>query len=206
MVRRKRPKSNMSVADQQRHSWSEPATHQSPDVQRVPKQKFSRVAFVRVVVFYRYGSRPRAGAVMADQLGGQRGESIILTFGPKVLDRHIVALRKARLLWALAKLGHEWCESVERPGMEEADHRDHRLLCARRRRSGHPRASEPNDELARAAASYDAPSKLSQSRIASVSTESPGQTAWRSAFLGDWNPGAVLPAREVTPRPGARGE
>ena len=35
--------------------------------------------------------------LLADLLGGQHVQSIIFTFGPMVLDRHIVALRKARL-------------------------------------------------------------------------------------------------------------
>jgi len=91
--------------------------------------------------------------------------------------------------------------------MEEADHRDHRLLCARRVRPGHRRASKPSDELppphsitssAGAAASYDARSKLSQSRMVSVSTESPGQAAWRSVLLGDWNPGPSASARSYS--------
>src|SRR5262247_824418 len=99
--------------------------------------------------------------------------------------------------------------------MEEADHRDHRLLCARRVRPGHRRASKPSDELPPPHFDHLVGRR---GRFIRCSVEAqpephgirfdrePGPGRLEERFAWRLEPGAVLPAREATPRPGARGE
>ena len=75
------------------------------------------------------------------------GSRSILTLGPAVFDRHVLALDIAGFLQALAKCAQAVRERVRRCAVEKPDHRHRRLLRARRERPRR-RAAEQRDELA----------------------------------------------------------
>ena len=94
----------------------------------------------------------------ANQIGRQRRQSIILTLGPAVLDRHVAALDIAGFAQALAECGDVARERVRRPAVKKPDHRHRRLLRPRRERPRHRRAAEQRYELPPPHAEHGAPS------------------------------------------------
>jgi hypothetical protein len=82
----------------------------------------------------------------AHQIGRQLRQAIDL-LGPAVVDRHVLALDVAGFFEALAKGTQALGNRLVRSDFEKADHRQCRLLCARRER---PRrhAAEQHDEVA----------------------------------------------------------
>jgi hypothetical protein len=75
-------------------------------------------------------------------------------FRPAVVDRHVLALDIAGLFEALAKGAQPLGNILGRSGFEKADHRQRRLLRARRARPGGSRAAEQRDEFAPANARH----------------------------------------------------
>src|SRR5262245_39767399 len=84
-----------------------------------------------------------------NQFGRQRREPVKPTFGPAVVDRHVLALDIARLFEALAKGTQALGNRFGRSDFEKSDHRHRRLLRARRERPrGRCTAAEQDDEFA----------------------------------------------------------
>jgi hypothetical protein len=83
----------------------------------------------------------------ANQIGGQRWQSIVSILGPAVFDRDILALQIAGLFQPLPDGLYAESVSLRRSGKEQADHRHRRLLRARRERPRR-RAAEEGDERA----------------------------------------------------------
>jgi hypothetical protein len=88
------------------------------------------------------------GDAPANQFVRQRWQPIVLTLGPAVFDRYVLALDEARLLQALAECPQLVRVRLRRSGVEEPDHRHRRLLRARRKRPRYRRAAEQCDERA----------------------------------------------------------
>src|SRR5262249_40058003 len=86
------------------------------------------------------------GNLSAHQFTGQRRQPIILTVRPAVFDCDVLALDMARLLQPLSKRAQTLHVVLKRCGAEEADHRECRLLRARRQRPRSGRAAEERDE------------------------------------------------------------
>src|SRR5262249_40068946 len=84
----------------------------------------------------------------ANQIGRQRGQSVILAFCPAILDRGVLPFDVASFLQPLAKRGRVRCKLVWRRAVEEPDHRRRRLLRARRERPSDRRAADERDEVA----------------------------------------------------------
>src|SRR5215471_18215333 len=74
----------------------------------------------------------------ADEIGRQRGQSVILAFCPAVLDRHVVTFDKPGLIQAFVECCQEMRKSFARPTIEKPDHRLCRLLRARCERPPRP--------------------------------------------------------------------
>ncbi len=70
----------------------------------------------------------------ANQFGRQRRQSIELSVGRAIFDRHVLALGEANVFEALAKPAHTVRNRVRRCGVEEPDHRHRWLLRPRRER------------------------------------------------------------------------
>jgi hypothetical protein len=80
-----------------------------------------------------------------NQLSRQCRQSVVLILGPAVFDRHVSALDVAHLIQAKAERVHNVREQVRRCCIEKADHRNARLLRARRERPRRRRAAEKDD-------------------------------------------------------------
>ena len=83
----------------------------------------------------------------ASQIGGERGQSIILTVCPAVFDGDIFTLDVAGFFETALECGHEWAPLGRGWAAKEPDHR-HRLLRTRRERPRGSRAAEQPDEVA----------------------------------------------------------
>ena len=93
-------------------------------------------------------ARDDLGHLSANEIGCQRRQPIVMSFGPAVFDRHIVALDIAGFLKPLAERGHHGRMRFRRRGVEKSNHRHRRLLRVRRPRpDGHTTAYQ-RDELA----------------------------------------------------------
>ena len=88
------------------------------------------------------------GDLAANEIGGQRGYSLVLALGPAVLDRDIVALDEAGFLETFAEAGYEMRERTGRSGTEESDHRHCRLLRAGDEWTRDRRTAEKRKEFA----------------------------------------------------------
>src|SRR5262245_24723224 len=77
----------------------------------------------------------------------QPRQAVISAIGPAEGDMRIPALNVASFAQAAPECGNVGCERPRRPAVEEADHRRHWLLRARRERP-RSRAAEQRDELA----------------------------------------------------------
>jgi hypothetical protein len=71
---------------------------------------------------------------MADQIGRQCWQLIVLVICPAVFDRDVLALDIASLFQTPTERGQEMWVRAGDPGVEESDHRHRRLLRARRER------------------------------------------------------------------------
>ena len=80
------------------------------------------------------------GHLTADQVGHQRRQPIVLALQPVVLDRHVLALDVTGFAEAFAERGHIARVAFGRAVAEKPDHRQRRLLRARRER---PSAAAP---------------------------------------------------------------
>src|SRR5262249_35863899 len=100
------------------------------------------------------------GNLSAHQFTGQRRQPIILAVRPAVFDCDVLALDIARLPQPLSKRAPTLPVVLKRCGAEEADHRECRLLPARRERPRSSCAAEQGDELA-------APHSITSSAVAS---------------------------------------
>src|SRR5207247_744760 len=89
---------------------------------------------------------------------------------PAVFDRDVLALDIAGLLQATVKLPQTVRVHVRRCGVEEPDHRHHRLLRAHRERPRRGCAAEKSDELATAAHSITSSARAS--RVVGISRPS----------------------------------
>src|SRR5262249_29376746 len=96
----------------------------------------------------RCASRGDDRDLLLNQIGRQRWQSVIVTFRPAILDRHVAALDITSFVEALAERGHHGCVPLRRPTIEEPKHRHRRLLRARRERPRGSRAAEQRDERA----------------------------------------------------------
>src|SRR5262249_9786468 len=81
-----------------------------------------------------------------NQIGGERGQSIIVTLRPTVFDGYIPPLLIPGFGEALPEPVHPLRRIAGRSGAEEPNHRHHRLLRARCHRPRR-RAAEQRDEL-----------------------------------------------------------
>jgi hypothetical protein len=79
------------------------------------------------------------------EVSHEHWQAIELTLEPMVLHRHVLTLDVAHFVETLAERANT--RRVERSGTDESDHRDRRLLRARRKRP-HYRAAKQHDELA----------------------------------------------------------
>ena len=113
--------------------------------------------------YRRLAVRGNHGHPAANQIGRQRGQTIVVTFRPAIFDRHGLALDIPGLAQALAKRGQKVCILAGRPGVEEAYHWRRRLLRARRERPCN-RAAEKRDELAPPHVGHRAYSRLGAAR------------------------------------------
>src|SRR5215471_7575451 len=87
------------------------------------------------------------GHLSADQVGHQCRQAIVLSLQPVVLDRHVLAFDVAGFIEAFAKPGHVARVGIGRPGSDEPDHRQRRLLRARRERPSRYTAADKCDEF-----------------------------------------------------------
>jgi len=71
---------------------------------------------------------------MADQIGRQCWQSIVLVICPAVFNRDVLALDIASLFQTPTERGQEMWVRARHPGVEESDYRHRRLLRARRKR------------------------------------------------------------------------
>src|SRR5262249_53151299 len=78
----------------------------------------------------------------ANQIGRQRGQSVILPFCPAILDRGVLPFDVASLLQPLAERADERHKSPWGCAVEEPDHWRRRLLPARRERPDRRSAAE----------------------------------------------------------------
>ena len=83
----------------------------------------------------------------ANQIGGERRQSIILALRPAVFDSQVPALDRAGLVQALAECSKPLRERPRRHPAEEPDHRQRRLLRSRRERPRHCRTPDERDEF-----------------------------------------------------------
>src|SRR5262249_37096155 len=83
-----------------------------------------------------------------DQIVGQFRQSMILTFRPTVLHRHILALDKTGFTEAPPKRGQPVGLFASERDAEKSDHRHRRLLRACRQRPRCCRAADKRNELA----------------------------------------------------------
>jgi hypothetical protein len=94
------------------------------------------------------GARDDHGDPSANQFGRQLRQPVVLTLRPAVFDRYGLALDIAGVFEALTKSAQALRHPVRRSGVDEPDHRHHRLLRARRERPRHRGAAEQRYELA----------------------------------------------------------
>src|SRR5262245_61684522 len=87
------------------------------------------------------------GHWLADEIGGQRHQAVILVFSVLVVDRDVAALDKAYAAKALAKPSLHLRGSRTRAAAQIPHHWHRGLLCARRERP-RSRAAEKRDEVA----------------------------------------------------------
>src|SRR6516165_124787 len=88
------------------------------------------------------------GHWLADEIGGQRHQAVILVFSVLVFDRDVAALDKAHAAKALAKPSLHLRGGRTRAAAQIPDHRHWLPLRARRDRPRRRRAAEQRDELA----------------------------------------------------------
>src|SRR6516162_461894 len=81
------------------------------------------------------------------QIGRERGQAILVTISPAVLDREIGALDKAALLEPAMESCQPLRKRTERLAVEESNHRHPRLLRPRRQRPSRRRTAEKGDEV-----------------------------------------------------------
>ena len=140
---------------------AEPA--HSGDVAARPINAGDKAAFDRVVTA-REHDRDRAGRLHGDErrivaagcgdhghlapdeFGRERRQPIPPSLRPAVFDRDVLTLDVAGLVQASAEGGNRRSERLRRLSIEESDHRQRRLLRARRERPRR-RAAERRDEL-----------------------------------------------------------
>ena len=82
------------------------------------------------------------GHPTADQVSHQRRQAIVLALQPVVLDRHVLAFDVAGFAEAFAERGRIARGGIGRPAVDKPDHRQRRLLRARRERPRYCRAAE----------------------------------------------------------------
>src|SRR5262245_32018080 len=83
----------------------------------------------------------------SDQIRRQLGQPVVLVLCEAIDDRHVLAFDVARLLQALMECAQTLRDIVGRSQIEKSDHRQRRLLRARRQRPRR-RAAEDRDKLA----------------------------------------------------------
>jgi hypothetical protein len=88
------------------------------------------------------------GDFTANEIGGQRRQSIVLTVRPPIFDRHVPALDVSGLAQALAECGRELRACLTRTKVEIPDNWNGRLLRPRRERPRRSRAAAKQDEFA----------------------------------------------------------
>src|SRR5262245_26302713 len=101
------------------------------------------------------------GHWLAEEIGGQRHQAVILVFSVLVVDRDVAALDTSHAAKALAKRTLHLRGGRTRAAAQIPDHRHWLLLCARRERPHNGRAAEQRDELATAAHSITSPVRAS---------------------------------------------
>jgi hypothetical protein len=95
----------------------------------------------------RRATRDNHGHLTANQIGRQCRQSVVLVVRPEVFGRHVPALDIAGFGKALVERAHTGHNQIRRSGVEEPDHRQRRLLRARRERPC-CHAAEERDEIA----------------------------------------------------------
>jgi hypothetical protein len=84
------------------------------------------------------------GHTTTDKVSHQRPQEIELPFQPVVVDRRILALDVARFAEALAERAHIVRGGSGRPDVDEAHHRQRRVLRPRGKRPRRRRAEPPS--------------------------------------------------------------
>src|SRR5262249_52596040 len=95
----------------------------------------------------RVAGRSDHGHLATHKIGRKRRQTIVVTLGKAILDRHCLALDEASFFQPLAKCGYEGRALGGRAAVKESYHRHRRLLRARRE-GPRCRAAEQRDELA----------------------------------------------------------
>src|SRR5262245_12078800 len=85
---------------------------------------------------------------MADKIGSEPRQSIVLPVRPAIFNCDVPTLDIAGLVQTYAKSGSTACVRLQRSSAEKANHRHRRLLRARRHRPADRRAPGQRDELA----------------------------------------------------------
>src|SRR5262249_54283591 len=107
------------------------------------------------------------GDLAAHQLGHHRRQSIVLTLGEAIFDRYAATLDVPGFGQTLAKKSQDLRIRRSRASAEISDHRQLRLLRARRERPRRRRAAEQRDELA-AFHLHSITSSASKSRLSEI--------------------------------------
>src|SRR5262249_51585098 len=148
-----------------------------------------------------------------NQIGGERGQPIIVTVRPAVFDGYIAPLLIPGFGEALPEPVHPLRRIAGRNGAEESDHRHRRLLRARRNRPCR-HAADQRDELA-------SPHSITSSAIASTpggivrpnvlavlrlmtNSNLVGCSTGKSAGLAPFSILSTLAARRTSPHSSAR--
>jgi hypothetical protein len=84
----------------------------------------------------------------AHEIGGNRGQTVIMSLRPAIFDGHILALDVAAFLQAIAKRGDIEHIPIRRGYVEESDHRHRWPLGPRRKRPRRSGDREKGNELA----------------------------------------------------------
>jgi hypothetical protein len=132
-------------------------------------------------------------AEATDQIGRQFRQSIAVTLGPAVLNRHIPALDVAHFAQGFTECRDGLCASLRRTKGEMPDHRHRALLPARRERPSR-RAAESSDEFASISRPLSSPE-------ADLSTRVPRRAERRPPMCAKWARAAARARQWRSPVP-----
>src|SRR5262249_51166736 len=129
-------------------------------------------------------SRDDHGNLLANQIGRQFRQTIVLPAGPAIHDPYVLTLDIAVLLQALAKSAQAVLEHLRRCGTEEPNDRHRPLLRPRRKRPSGRRAAKQRDELPPLHSITSSASRRNDSGIESPSALAVLRLTRRAKFVG----------------------